>query len=455
MAKERILIIGGDAAGMSAAGQIRKLRPEAGIVVYERSGYSSYSACGIPYYVAGLVEPESRLVVRTPKEFLEKQDIVVHVRHEVLSLDLDAGKVAVRDLDAKREFSDGFDKLLIATGASPLVPSLNGVQADGIFSLGILETGIAARKFVDQRRPEHAVVIGGGYIGLEMAEAFACVRNMKVTLIDKAPQVMSTFDPDMAEHIASAIRGIGTDLRLGESLLAFGTEGGIVCSVITEGGTIPAGMVILGLGVRPNSQLAEAAGLKLSVRNSIAVDETMATSHPAVWAAGDCASTTHLLTGKPFWVALGTVANKMGRVAGISMGGGQASLKGVLGTAMSKHCAYEVARTGLSTKEAEEAGVRFQSAVIKTKTRAGYYPGAETMHVKLLGEEGTGRLLGGQIVGGQGSAKRVDIIATALAAGMTVNDLVDLDLGYAPPFSMAWDPVQIAGRELLKKVGGE
>lgn len=455
MAKKRILIVGGDAAGMSAAGQIRKLLPDSEIVVYERSGYSSYSACGIPYFVAGLVEPETRLVVRTPEEFLEKQNIVVHVRHEVLSLDLDGGKVKVRNLETGREFADGFDKLLLATGASPVVPQLNGAKADGIFSLGILETGIAVRKFIDQHHPRHAVVIGGGYIGLEMAEAFACVRGMKVTLIDKAPQVMSTFDPDMAEHIAAAIRGIGTEVRLGETLLGFGTEGGRVRSVITEGGTIPTDMVIMGLGVRPNSQLAEEAGLKLSVRNAVAADETMATSHPAVWAAGDCASTTHLMTGKPFWVALGTVANKTGRVAGISMGGGRASLKGVLGTSMSKHCAHEVARTGLSTRDAEEAGFAFQSSVIKTKTRAEYYPGAETMYVKLLGEEGTGRLLGGQIVGGQGAAKRVDIIATALAAGMTVNDLVDLDLGYAPPFSMAWDPVQIAGRELLKKAGGE
>ncbi len=181
----------------------------------------------------------------------------------------------------------------------------------------------------------------------------------------------------------------------------------------------------------------------------------MATSRPGIWAAGDCASTTHLMTGKPFWVALGTVANKMGRVAGISMGGGRAAFPGVYGTAMSKHCGLEVARTGLTEREAEENGFRSVSSVIRTKTRAGYYPGAETMHVKLVGEEGSGRLLGGQIVGGQGSAKRVDIIATALAGGMTVNNLLELDLGYAPPFSMAWDPVQIAGRELLKKTGGE
>jgi len=455
MAKERILIIGGDAAGMSAAGQIRKRKPGDDIVVYERSGFTSYSACGIPYYVAGLVDPETRLVVRTPEEFREKQDLDVHIRHEVTAIDPDGGKVTVRDLETGREFTDSFDKLLIAAGANPVVPPVEGADAAGIFSLGTLETGIAARRFIDDHRPERAVVVGGGYIGLEMAEAFACVRGMRVTLLDKSPQVMNTFDPDMAELIGNAIRSIGTELRLGEGLTGFTSRDGRVSSVLTENGEIPADMVIMGLGVRPNSSLAGEAGLKLAVRNSIFADETMATSHPAIWAAGDCASTTHLVSGKPFWVALGTVANKMGRVAGISMGGGSASLPGVLGTAMSKHCDYEVARTGLSEKEAAELGLAFSSAVIKTKTRAGYYPGAEPMHVKLVGEGGTGRLLGGQIVGGQGSAKRIDIIAAALAAGMTVNDLVDLDLGYAPPFSMAWDPVQIAGRELLKKTGAE
>jgi NADPH-dependent 2,4-dienoyl-CoA reductase/sulfur reductase-like enzyme len=455
MVKERILIIGGDAAGMSAAGQIRKRKPDADIVVYERSGFTSYSACGIPYYVAGLVEPETRLVVRTPEEFREKQNIEVHIRHEVTAIDPDGGKITVHALETGREFTDSFDKLLIATGASPVVPPVEGADAAGIFSLGTLETGIEARRFIDDHRPEHAVVVGGGYIGLEMAEAFACVRGMKVTLLDKSPQVMNTFDPDMAELIGNAIRSIGTELRLGEGLTGFTSRDGRVSSVLTENGEIPADMVIMGLGVRPNSSLAGEAGLKLSVRDSILADETMGTSHPAVWAAGDCASTIHLVSGKPFWVALGTVANKMGRVAGISMGGGNASLRGVLGTAMSKHCDYEVARTGLSEKEAAELGLAFSSSVIKTKTRAGYYPGAEPMHVKLVGEDGTGRLLGGQIVGGQGAAKRVDIIAAALAAGMTVNDLVDLDLGYAPPFSMAWDPVQIAGRELLKKTGGE
>ncbi|GAB1486938.1 FAD-dependent oxidoreductase [Aminivibrio sp.] len=409
MSRERIIIVGGDAAGMSAAGQIRNLQPDAEIIVYERSGYTSYAACGIPYYVAGLVEPVTRLVVRTPEEFRKKQDIEVQVRHEVLSLDLSKGRVLVRDLESGREFEDPFGRLLLATGASPFLPPVEGADGEGIFTLNTLETGIAARNYVDTVKPERVVVIGGGYIGLEMAEAFGCVRDMKVTLIDKAPQVMSTFDPDMAELIASAIRGIGTELRLGEGLVGFDLTDGRVSAVRTDFGTIPTDMVIMGLGVRPNSELAGEAGMTLSVRNSIAADTSMATSHPAVWAAGDCASTFHLLDGEPFWVALGTVANKMGRIAGISMGGGQAELRGVLGTAMSKHCGYEVARTGFNEKEAVARGLKYETSMIKTKTRR--LPGAEDMHVKLLGRKGPAAFSAGRSSEAGGSAKQVDIIA--------------------------------------------
>ncbi|MGI6783633.1 MAG: FAD-dependent oxidoreductase [Aminivibrio sp.] len=455
MAKERIVIIGADAAGMSAAGQARKLLPGAEITAYERSPHCSYAACGIPYYTAGLVESETRLIARTPGQFLERQNIVVRTRCEVLSVNTDEGSMTVRDLESGKEFSDRFDKLLFATGAVPAIPPVEGSDAKGVFSLSTLESGIAVRKFADEERPKRVTVIGGGYIGLEMAEAFSCIRGLEVTLLDKSPQVMNTFDPDMAEFMAQAIREAGTELRLGEGLVAFGVKDGRVRTVITEKGEIETDMVVMGLGVRPNTALAREAGLELSVRDSIRVDGSMATSRPNVWAAGDCASTTHLITGKPFWIALGTVANKTGRVAGISMGGGGASFGGVVGTAMSKHCAFETARTGLTEKEAAEHGFKYVSTVIKTKTRAGYYPGAEVMHVKLVAEKGTGRLLGGQIVGGQGAAKRVDILATALTAKMTLQELIDLDLGYAPPFSPVWDPVQIAGRSLLGKMGGE
>ncbi len=455
MVKERIVIIGADAAGMSAAGRIRKLLPDSDITAYERSSHSSYAACGIPYYVAGLVDAESRLIARTPEQFLERQNILVRTRCEVISVDPGASSLLVRDLESGREFGDHYDKLLFATGAVPAIPPVEGADAEGIFSLSTLDSGIAARRFADEERPQRITVIGGGYIGLEMAEAFSCVRGLEVTLLDKSPQVMNTFDPDMAEFMAHAIRDVGTELRLGEGLVAFGVKDGRVKTVITEKGEIETDMVIMGLGVRPNTALARDAGLELSVRDSIRTDQAMATSHPQIWAAGDCASTAHLITGKPFWVALGTVANRMGRVAGISMGGGKASFSGVLGTAMSKHCDFEVARTGLSEKEAVEHGYDYVSTLIKTRTRAGYYPGAEVMHVKLVAEAETGRLLGGQIVGGQGSAKRVDILATALTAGMTLKELIDLDLGYAPPFSLVWDPVQIAGRSLLGKMDME
>ena len=452
MGRERFVIVGGDAAGMSAAGQIRKRKPDADIVVYERSGFCSYSACGMPYYIGGVVDSERRLLVRSPEEFRARLNIDVRVRCEAVSLDIAGRSIRIRDLDGGREFPDSFDRLLIATGAVPFVPDVPGAGADGVFSLGTLETGIAVYRYVLGREPRRAVVVGGGYIGLEMAEAF-CLRKMDVTLLDRAPQVMGTFDPDMASLIEDEIRRTGTKVRLNEELRGFETENGRVRAVVTGSETIDADIVVMGLGVRPNSELAAAAGLPLGPKGSVAVDRRMRTSVEGIWSARDCAQVVSLLTGVPVHVALGTVANKAGRVAGITMGGGDAVLPGVLGTAMSKHCRYEVARTGFSAAEAAAWNVPVVAATIRSKTRAGYYPQSEDMNIRLIASAESGRLLGGQIVGGQGAAKRIDIIATAIQGEMTVPDVVDLDLGYAPPFSTPWDPVQIAARELLGALG--
>lgn len=454
MEKERCVIVGGDAAGMSAAGQIRKRRPDADIVVYERSGYCSYSACGMPYYIGGLVDSERRLVVRSPDEFRSRGNIDVRVRHDVLAIDIPKRSLRIRNLENGREHTDFFDKLLIATGARPIVPDVPGADAEGIFSLGTLETGISVYQHLLGQEPRKAVVVGGGYIGLEMAEAF-CLKKLDVTLVDRAPQVMGGFDPDIASLIGEAITQTGTKLLLNEAITGFETDSGRVRAVVTENRTIEADIVVLGLGVRPDSGLAASAGLPLGPKGSVAVDRRMRTSVEGIWSAGDCAQVVHLLTGVPVHIALGTVANKAGRVAGITMGGGDAVLPGVLGTAMSKHCRYEVARTGLNEREAAEWNIPVVSSTIRSKTRAGYYPQAEDIHVRLTASKESGRLLGGQIVGGQGAAKRIDILATAIQGEMTVAQIVDLDLGYAPPFSMPWDPVQIAARELLNALGGE
>ncbi len=360
-------------------------------------------------------------------------------------IDLARQRVRVRRLDNGRVGSEAFDHLLIATGASPIRPDVAGADAQGIYGLSTLQSGIEVRRAVDQASPKHAVIVGGGYIGLEMAEALV-LRGLEVSLVEKMPQVMGTLDPDMGALVSDALRNIGVTLFLEESLQSFEASHGRVQAVVTDQRTLPADLVILGLGVRPNSALARDAVIPLGERGAIRVNDRMQTEVEGVWAAGDCVESFHLVSRKPFYVALGTVANKQGRVAGINLGGGDASFPGVVGTAVSKVCAVEVARTGLQESEIRRLGWEYISAKIDSKTRAGYYPDAGPITVKVLAQRGSGRLLGGQIVGIEGAAKRIDVLATALHAGFTVQEMIHLDLSYAPPYSPVWDPVLIAAR---------
>ena len=444
----RLIVIGGDAAGMSAASKVRREDPAREIVVFERSPHTSYSACGMPYYIAGLVDDPEKLVARSPEKFREKYNIDARTGHEVTELDLSAQRVRVRRLADTSETWEPYDQLLIATGAEAILPQLEGSDADGIFGLSTLASGIRVHQFMDQQLPRRAVVVGGGYIGLEMAEALVR-QGLQVSLVERGEQVMGTLDPDMGALVSEALREIGVQLYLNESLIGYEAANGLVTAVVTDQRTLPADLVIIGLGTRPNSSLAAAAGITLGEKGSIRVTPRMQTSAAMVWAAGDCAESFHLISKRPFHVALGTVANKQGTVAGTNLSGGYATFPGVVGTAVSKICKYEVARTGLMESELQQMGLLYRTATIKSKTRAGYYPGAGMITVKLLAEQGSGRLLGGQIVGMEGAAKRIDVLATALTAGMTVQHLVDLDLSYAPPFSPVWDPVQTAARKLL------
>jgi len=341
--------------------------------------------------------------------------------------------------------------LLIATGAIPIRPPIPGIDAKGVLSVNTLQSGLEVRRFVDERQPQRAVIVGGGYIGLEMAEALL-LRGLEVTLVEQSPQVMSTLDLDMGALVSEALRKQGATLFLEEAVEAFEHKDGWIQAVVTKNRTIPADVVILGMGVRPNTKLAAEAGVPLGFRNSIKVDKRMQTEVENVWAAGDCAESFHLLTGQPFYIALGTVANKHGRVAGENIAGGNARFAGVVGTAVTKVCSVEVARTGLQESEIKEQGIDFASATIESTTRADYYPESGPLTVKLLGQKGSGRLLGGQIVGREGAAKRIDIVATALHAGFTAIQVSELDLSYAPPYSPLWDPVLIAGRQLAKKL---
>lgn len=444
----KLVVIGGDAAGMSAASKVRREQPEREIRVFERSPHTSYSACGMPYYIAGLIDSPQKLVARSPEKFREKYNIDVSTRHEVLEIDPASQRVKVLDLLAQNESWESYDQLLIATGAESIFPPLPGHDAKGIFTLSTLETGINVFEFMDRELPRNAVVIGGGYIGLEMAEALVR-QGLKVSLVEKAEQVMGTLDPDMGQLVSEALREIGVSLYLNEALTGYETKDGMVSGVVTDQRAIAADLVIVGLGTRPNSGLAKQAGLELGVKDAIRVNPRQQTSIPNIWAAGDCAESFHLVSQQHFHIALGTVANKQGTVAGTNLAGGYATFPGVVGTAVSKICKFEVARTGLMEKEIKALGLKYRTATTKTKTRAGYYPGAGWIMVKLLAEEGRNRLLGGQIVGLEGAAKRIDVLATALTAGMDIQQIVDLDLSYAPPFSPVWDPVQTAARRLL------
>jgi NADPH-dependent 2,4-dienoyl-CoA reductase/sulfur reductase-like enzyme len=451
----RLLVIGADAAGMSAASQARRLEgpDDLEIVAFDRGNFSSYSACGIPYLVGGAVGDVDRLVVRSPDVFREKQAIEVKLRHEVAEVDLDRGVAVVLDHDGGGRRDEGFDALMVATGAVPRRPALPGADATGVFGVQTLDDGVALRAFVAERKPARAVIVGGGYVGLEMAEAF-CTLGLETHLVDAAPQPMTRLDPDMGERVAGELREFGTFLHMGEEVVGFETaEAGEVAGVVTEAGTIPAGVVVLGLGVRPNTALAEAAGVALGPSGGIAVDRRMRASHEAVWAAGDCAEKHHRVSGRPVAVALGTHANKEGRVAGINLGGGYATFPGVVGTAATKVGALEVARTGLNESEAAETGFVTESTVTDSTTRAGYYPGAAPITTKLVVERGTGRLLGAQIVGHEGAAKRIDALALAVWNAMTVEELLGADLSYAPPYSPVWDPVVGAARRAHDRAG--
>jgi NADPH-dependent 2,4-dienoyl-CoA reductase/sulfur reductase-like enzyme len=391
------------------------------------------------------------LIAKRVAELKEEQHIDVNLRHEVKEIDLKQGRVMVRDIENSRTHREGFDYLMLATGAVPVRPPVEGMDAQGIFGVSTLQSGLALKQFIRETDPQKAVVVGGGYIGLEMAENLASI-GLQVSLIERGSEVMGTLDPHMGALVSKALIDVGVTLYRDESLEAFEVNNNQVRGVITGKRTLPADLVILGMGVRPNTHLAEAAGIELGTTGAVAADDTMKTSAENVWTGGDCAESFHLVSKRKVNIALGTVANKHGRVAGTNLAGGYAVFPGLVGTAVSKICAVEVARTGLQEKEIHQTGREFVSAVIESTTRASYYPGAGSITVKVLAEKGTGKFLGGQIVGKEGAAKRIDIMATALHAGFTVDEVADLDLSYAPPYSPLWDPVAVAARVASKKV---
>lgn len=442
---ERLLVIGGDAAGMSAASQARRRRPadDLEIIALERSSWVSYSACGEPYYVAGLVEPLERLVARTPEQFA-RMDIEVRIRCEAASIDLDRRRADVIDLDSGERAELGFDILMIGTGARPIRPAIEGARLPGVYGLHTLDDAAVLKEAAD-RGPGNAVVVGGGYVGLEAAEAFH-IRGWKVTVLTSGQAVLDrTLDPDLGAQAVKAMEAMGIRVVTGTRVHCInGAER--VESVGCDDETHPAEAVVLGLGFRPESSLAGRAGVGLGPTGAVAVDDRQRTDADGVWAGGDCAEARHLLTGRPVNYHLGTVANKAGRVAGINIGGGDARFPGVLGTAITKVCDLEIASTGLRPADAAAAGFDAVTGDAQGTTAAGYWPSASPMTIRVTAERNGGRLLGAQVVGGPGAGKRIDVFAAAIWNRMTAEALAWADLAYAPPFSGVWDLIHIAAR---------
>ncbi|WP_435242434.1 FAD-dependent oxidoreductase [Streptomyces cucumeris] len=456
MAARRMVVIGGDAAGMSAASQARRLsgRGELEILAFERGHFTSYSACGIPYWVGGDVDGPDSLVARTP-ETHRGRGIDVRTRTEAIEIDPAGQRVLVRDLERPEvggRWYD-YDDLVIATGARPRRPAIPGIDAPGVHGVQTLDDGRALLDTLEGTRVERAVVVGAGYIGVEMAEALVR-RGCRVTVLERGEQPMATLDPDMGRLVREAMTGMGIDTVTGAEVTEVMTgEDGRVRGVATTAGEYPAELVVLGLGVTPETALAHAAGLPLGESGGLLTDLVMRVrGQEHIWAGGDCVEVLHLVSGRTRHIPLGTHANKQGQVIGTNVGGGYATFPGVVGTAVSKVCDLEIARTGLLEAEAAAVGLRFVTVTTESTSRAGYYPGARPMTVKMLAERRTGRLLGTQIVGREGAGKRVDIAAVALTAGMTVAQVAALDLGYAPPFSPVWDPVQVAARQAAAQV---
>ena len=457
---ERLVVVGGDATGMSAASQAKRLRSDdLEVVVLERGGCTSYSACGIPYWVGGQVDGPDALIARTPEQH-RANGLDVRMHSEAMSLDLDRRDIEVRALEDSSTYRLGFDQLVIATGATPVVPDwpVEGLgethgagravdEVEGLFGIQTLDDGQRVIDALAQRDPKHAVVIGGGYIGVEMAEAMVN-RGLEVCMVDQAPEPMTTLDPDMGRLVRESMEGMGIKVMTSTTVAGLGAKAGRVHIVRTAAGEITTDLVVMGIGVRPNTKWLDGLGLPAGRSGGLRTDLQMRLpGFEGLWAGGDCIETRDLVAGEYRHVPLGTHANKHGRVIGTNIGGGYATFPGIVGTAVSKVCDLEIARTGLTAKAAAKAGYQFVVSTVESTTRAGYYPDAQPLTIKMLAEQRTGRLLGVQIVGREGAAKRIDACAVALWNMMSVEELAMLDLSYAPPFAPVWDPVLIAARK--------
>ena len=445
----KFVIIGGDAAGMSAASRAKRNRPDLEITVLEQTGDVSYSACGMPYNIADPERPMEDLVVRRAHVFREKQGIDLRTGHRVEAIDRATKTVSGKDLKGQ-EFHLPYDKLLIATGASPFIPDLPGFDLPGVMALKSLEDGRRIKDFIQTYKVKKAVVIGMGYISLEMCEALRS-RNVDVDIVKPRPIFIPWMNQNLASMVKEEVEANTVKIHPGHKIERIESKDDTL-RVICPDLVLEGQMVLVGMGVTPNSEVAEEAGLELGVSKAISVDRSLKTSDEDIYAAGDCADAFHVVTGRKAWIPLALRANRAGWAVADNVTGQGTELEGVAGTAVFKVFDLQVARTGLSVAEAEQYGFEPVEIMIESRSRAHAHPGSTTIAVQMVGDKKSGRLLGAQMVGKEGAAHRINALAVALHQGMTVEAFSQCDLAYAPPFSPVWDPMLTAANQLFKRL---
>ncbi len=442
---QRVLIVGGVAGGASAAARLRRLDETAEILIFDRGPYVSFANCGLPYFVGDVIVDESKLLVATPQLFHDRFAIEVRTEHEVTSIERENRTIVVKDLRSGKIHRERYDTLVLAPGASAIRPPFPGVDLPGIFSVRTIPDSRRVRAWISDKDAKRAVVVGGGFIGLEMAENLAH-RGLTVTIVERAEQVMPPLDPEMAFIVEEQLRAKGVEVRLGEGVASFTEVDGHLVVRTDKDATIDTDLVILAIGVKPETGLARNAGLEIGASGGIAVDEQMCTSDPSIFAVGDAVETVDWVTGLKQVVPLAGPANRQGRIAADAIAGRASRFRGVQGTAVCGAFGLTIASTGASEKLLRRAGVEdFESIYLHPGHHVGYYPGAKAIHLKVIFRRRDGRLLGAQAVGEDGTEKRIDVLATAIQLGATVHDLAEVELCYAPQFGAAKDPVNLAG----------
>ena len=440
----KVLIVGGVAGGATAAARIRRLDETAEITVFERSGYISYANCGLPYYIGGVITDPEELTLQTPESFFSRFRINMKVHHEVTAIHPNQKTISVRNLETGEEFEESYDKLLLSPGAKPTQPRLPGVGIKKVFTLRTVEDTFHIKEYINKYQPKSAVLSGGGFIGLELAENLKEL-GMDVTIVQRPKQLMNPFDADMASFIHSEMRKHGVKLALGHTVEGFEEKDGGIDILLKDEMPLHADMVVLAIGVTPDTHLAKDAGLELGIKGSIVVNDRMETSAPDIFAAGDAVQVKHYVTGQEALISLAGPANKQGRIIADNICGGDSRYPGSQGSSVIKVFDMTAATTGMNETNARKAGLDVDTVILSPMSHAGYYPGGKVMTMKVVFEKETYRLLGAQIVGYEGVDKRIDVLATAIHAGMKATELKDLDLAYAPPYSSAKDPVNMAG----------